>query len=118
MRIVESRPDVLVLGIPESMFEMARGSSVDIEELVKQVAGKRWPIAIVALREGRVLTEEERTTPEPAPSPAAESGGEPGAPPIFDRAQAENHPLIRAAVAMFGAKVVDVRPRRAPGQPG
>jgi len=105
MTVREATPRLLTLAVPQARAAMARAHLEEITRLVQQTGARGVSIAIVEVR------------PEPAEeggSPGSGGSDGPGAgdAPSADVAGAEDHPLVREAARVFGAKVVHVEPKR------
>ena len=123
------------LGVAAVHADRARDLTRDVEELVKRVCGRAVPVRFEVIEDGAATAEmaadgvrdtngpaasgagaaAERTTDASEPGglggETSPAGGEPAAPEV-NRESVENHPLIRRAKELFGARVVAIHPRR------
>ncbi len=95
--IVETKGDRLALNVSADLMTAALGAQEEIQLLIGKVWGKGVKVEFAP----EVL----RSAPEEA-APVVPSG------PAMTVANATEHPLIRRAVELLGAKVVGVYPRR------
>lgn len=96
-------PKLLTLAVPAARAAMVRDHLEEIVRLAQQIGPHTLSIAIVEAGSGSAPTEAEaaveETTPAPAPAPVI-----PG--------DAAEHPLVKAAERVFGAKVTQIHPKR------
>ena len=112
----QASPKLLRLGVPEARSAMARDHLPDIVRLVQETGARSMSIQFVDIK------------PKPASKPAgqgkdgqgtsAEAATQATEPqqiePPLDPREADNHPLVRRAAEVFGAKVTHIHPKRRP----
>ena len=93
---LESLKDgIAMLAVPASAAEMLAASLEDIGNALGSVTGKRWTVEVREVAEKAT---------EAVRQPQAEM-----------MTNADDNPLVKRAAELFGARVVSVQPRRAPG---
>lgn len=105
--LVKAENDVVVLAVSEALLGSARANE---KELLGLLAGA-WDRAVrlELRRAGDAPAAEPRPAPN-SPSPATE----PPATPSPPQPPVAEHPLVKQAIELFGARVVGVQPRKKP----
>lgn len=106
MTVRQSRPGLLTLAAPPARAVMARDHLEEIVQLVQQTGARSVSISIVEFQQGA-------GTQQGAGSAGAEQTGKtPEQAPQIDTTHAADHPLVKQAEQVFGAKVVRIQPKR------
>lgn len=98
-------PKLLTLAVPAARAAMVRDHLEEIVRLAQRVGPHTLSISIVEAgagldpNEAEAVMEEMATAPPPAPAPVIP-------------ADAAEHPLVKAAERVFGAKVTQIHPKR------
>jgi hypothetical protein len=98
-------PRLLTLAVPAARAAMVRDHLEEIVRLAQQVGPHTLSISIVEAGAGPGAIETDApasdSTPAPPPAPAPSVPGD-----------AAEHPLVKAAERVFGAKVTQIHPKR------
>jgi hypothetical protein len=114
--VQQASPKLLRLGVPESRSAMARDHLPDIVRLVQETGARSMSIQFVdikpkpASKTPHADTESDRPSTDGTP----EAGEQQQSEPSLDPREADNHPLVRRAAEVFGAKVTHIHPKRRP----
>jgi hypothetical protein len=101
MSVQQASAKLLRLGVPASRSAMARDHLPDIVRLVQETGARSMSSQLVDIKEAAPASADTGAPAGDAPSRAAVS-----------REDADEHPLVKEAARLFGAKVTHIHPKR------
>lgn len=106
MTVRQAKPGLLTLAAPPARAVMARDHLEEIVQLVQQTGARSVSISIVEIKPDADTPPGEGQDPGDQPRPISEPS------PQIDTSRAADHPLVKQAERVFGAKVVHIQPKQ------